>query len=129
MALSRGIRILEFLYLALKIDHQERRTGVHNANITKKMTELDGNEGSRKRHEVEHEATQGSEEFLNYHQVMSRRSMHWHSPIFRHDPSHKNSEMANYSIDFTPTLEPSTRDTVGEHVPSKIKEELHLISF
>ncbi|VDH89154.1 Hypothetical predicted protein [Mytilus galloprovincialis] len=42
----------------------------------------------------------------------------------RHDPLHKNFEIANNSIDFTPSKESSIHDTVGEHVPFKIKEKI-----
>ncbi|CAG2219169.1 unnamed protein product [Mytilus edulis] len=42
----------------------------------------------------------------------------------RHDPLHKNFEIANNSIDFTPSQESSIHDTVGEHVPFKIKEKI-----
>ncbi|VDI57749.1 Hypothetical predicted protein [Mytilus galloprovincialis] len=36
-------------------------------------------------------------------------------PSLRHDPLHKNFEIANNSIDFTPSQESSIHDTVGEH--------------
>ncbi|CAG2187288.1 unnamed protein product [Mytilus edulis] len=45
-------------------------------------------------------------------------------PALRHDPLHQNFEIANNSIDFTPSQESSIHDTVGEHVPFKIKEKI-----
>ncbi|CAG2245137.1 unnamed protein product [Mytilus edulis] len=42
-------------------------------------------------------------------------------PSLRHDPLHQNFEIANNSIDFTPSQESST---VGEHVPFKNKEQI-----
>ncbi|VDI22162.1 Hypothetical predicted protein [Mytilus galloprovincialis] len=45
-------------------------------------------------------------------------------PALRHDPLHQNFEIANNSIEFTPSQEYSIHDTMGEHVPFKIKEQI-----
>ncbi|CAC5363147.1 unnamed protein product [Mytilus coruscus] len=78
----------------------------------------------RKTQEVGHVETQGPEENAEISSGNESEEDARAFPSFRHDPSHKNFEMANNSIDFTPTQESSIHDTVGEHVPFKVKEKI-----
>ncbi|VDI23652.1 Hypothetical predicted protein [Mytilus galloprovincialis] len=110
-----------------KNDQQDRRTESAECRTKKSPQKKDGAGGKRtakKTQEVGHVVAKVPEDSANISSGNESEEDARAFPSLRHDPLHKNFEIANNCIDFTPSKESSIHDTVREHVPFKIKEKI-----
>ncbi|CAG2217128.1 unnamed protein product [Mytilus edulis] len=88
-----------------------------NEEIPQKKDETGRKRTAKKIQEVGHVVTEGPEETTDISSGNESEDDARAFPSFRHDPLYKNFEIANNSIDFTPSQESSIHDTVGKYVP------------
>ncbi|CAG2188259.1 unnamed protein product [Mytilus edulis] len=88
-----------------------------NEEIPQKKDETGRKRTAKKIQEVGHVVTEGPEETTDISSSNESEDDARAFPSFRHDPLYKNFEIANNSIDFTPSQESSIHDTVGKYVP------------
>ena len=92
--------------------------------LPKRKTELAGEKTAKKTKEVGHVVAEVPVETTDISSGSESEEDARAFPSLGHDPLHENFEIANNSIDFTPSQESSFHDTLGEHVSCKIKEKI-----
>ncbi|CAG2203971.1 unnamed protein product [Mytilus edulis] len=101
------------------------RTGgqrIQNEEIPQKKAGAGRRRTAKKTQGVGHVVAEGPVETTDFSSGNESEEDARAFPSLRHDPLHQNFEIANNSIDFTPSQESSIHDTVGEHVSFKIKK-------